>query len=276
MTIDQKTVTIKVDAPGAAPAFGEGQTNVTFHLTRGYIVEGDTETFNDAINFTGKVNVTTTEKEFADWKFAFLQFQKVEFLGFFYAGPKKSAGQVTVLADRKPALDEAVHLDSEDEYSPYTHSFDASLKGGLVTAISGDHPASRAPKQITNRITSAFNYLFHAIDQRTFWTVFTAKAPDGKFTHLGHVKWALEYNFQFVWKDGKPASRINKSSLTKGSFVAGPPPDGEIAALLASPKPPHANPAVRAALKNAAIGGPPNRSDQGTVMFNNLPADFFT
>lgn len=275
MKIDTASATIKVDTPGASPAVHIGRSQATCHLTRGFLMEGDTETFNDAINFTGKVKAATTDKEFQDWKFRFLQFQRVEFLGYFYAGPKKSAGQISLQPHLKPALSEKLHLDSEDDYSPWTHSFDATLKAGLVTQISGDHPASRAKLELTNNKTKATNFLFHIVDKRTFWTVFTAQGPDGVFQPLAHVEWALEYNFMFKWKGGKPEPPKSSSSLTTGNFAAGAPTDAEVKKMCTAPAKPFGNEAVRNAIKFTVMGGPPNRSDQDTIQFINLPLDFY-
>jgi hypothetical protein len=275
MTIDTASVNIKVDTPGAKPAPFIGRKNVTCNLSRGFIMEGDTETFNDAINFTGTVKAATDAKEFASWKFRFLQFQRVEFLGFFYAGPKKSAGQASMQCHLKPAMSETLHLDSEDDFTPWTHDLDATLKAGLVTQISGDHPASRAPLEVVNNVTSATNFLFHIVDKRTFWSVFTAQGPDGKFQPLGHVEWALEYNFMFKWKGGTASLAKDGSSLSPGTFRQGPPTDPAVKAMCTAPAKPHANETVRNAIKFTVIGGPPNRSDQDTIQFINLPPDFF-
>jgi hypothetical protein len=275
MTIDTTSVKIKVDTPGAKPSPFVGRKNVTCNLTRGFIMEGDTETFNDAINFIATVKASTTDKEFRDWKFRFLQFQRIEFLGFFYAGAKKSAGQVSMQCHLKPAMSETLHLDSEDEFTPWTHSEDATLKAGLITQFSGDHPASRAPREVTNNITSATNFLFHIVDKRTFWSVFTAQAPDKSFQALGHVEWSLEYNFMFKWKGGSPSLAKDGSQLNPGTFTQGPPTDAAVKAMCTAPAKPHSNEAVRNAIKFTVIGGPPNRSDKDAIQFINLPPDFF-
>ena len=275
MTIDTASVKIKIDTPGAKPSPFIGRKNVTCNLTRGFIMEGDTETFNDAINFTATVKAATDDKEFKDWKFRFLQFQRIEFLGFFYAGPKKSAGQVSMQCHMKPAMSELLHLDSEDDFTPWTHDIEATHKAGLITQFSGDHPASRAPLEVVNNVTNATNFLFHIVDKRTFWSVFTAQGPDKAFQPLGHVEWALEYNFMFKWKGGKPTLAKDGSQLTPGTFRQGPPTDSEVKSKCTAPAKPHSNEAVRNAIKFTVIGGPPNRSDKDTVQFINLPPDFF-
>jgi len=274
MTIDTASVKIKIDTPGAKPAPFIGRKNVTCNLTRGFIMEGDTETFNDAINFAATVKAATTPAEFADWKFRFLQFQRIEFLVFFCAGPKKNAGQASMQCHLKPAMGEPLHLDSEDDFTPWTHDVDASLKAGLVTQISGDHPASRAPLEVVNNVTNVTNFLFHIVDKRTFWSVFAAQGPDGKLQPLGHVEWALEYNFTCKWKGGKPEVARDSGVLTPGAFKRGVPADSEVKSKCAAPAKPHSNEAVRNAIKFTVVGGPPNRSDKDTVQFVNLPVDF--
>ncbi|MEP7365328.1 MAG: hypothetical protein ABI972_18905 [Acidobacteriota bacterium] len=275
MTIDSASVNIKPASPGAKPAVFIGRKNATCNLTRGFIMAGDTETFNDAINFTASVKAATSPKEFSDWKFRFLQFQRIEFLGFFYAGPKKSAGQISMQCHLKPAMSATLHLDSEDDFTPWTHDSDASLRGNLITQISGDHPASRAALEMTNNLTNATNFLFHIVDKRTFWSVFTAQGPDGKFQPLGHVEWALEYNFMFKWRGGKAEMARDSSSLTPGTFISGAPTDSAVKAMCLAPAKPHSNESVRNAIRFSVTGGPPNRSDQDKVQFINLPADFF-
>lgn len=275
MNIQHATAKIRVGQLGIVPAAHVSPLRITFHLTRGHIVEGDTETFNDAINFIGTVMVSTTPTEFADWDFAFLQFQEIEFLGIFYAGAKRDDGQIVLLPHQSPALSDNLHLDSEPDFDPFTHGFDASLSGGKVTAISGDHPASRAPRTMTNNVTNAVNYLFHFIDKRKFWTVFTARDPSGVFHHLGHVAWSLHFDFQFTWRHGSPKARNNGSQFSAGEFVQHAPTYGKLQSLLNHPVPPHANESVRNALKRTVLNGKPNRSDNGQRIFNNLPHDFF-
>jgi hypothetical protein len=276
MNIDHPSAEIRVSHPGATPAPEVGGGAITFHLTRGYIVEGDTETFNDAINFIATVKATTTEAEFNDWHFGFLQYQELEFLGMFYAGPKRQAGQISLLIGRPPALAGNLHLDSEPDFEPWTHSFDATLSGGKITAISGDHPASRAPRRMTNNKTNAHNFLFHLVDVRRFWTVFSAADPAGDLHHLAHVEWKLRYDFQFVWRNGQPAVHQNRSTFSAGRSVSGAPAEESLKALLKNPAAPHANPEVRKAIRNSVLGGPPNRSDKAERIYHNLPRHFYT
>lgn len=275
MNIQNNTAKISVTKVGIVPATHTSSKRVTFHLTRGHIVEGDTETFSDAINFIGRVMASTTSSEFKTWKFGFLQFQQVEFLGIFYAGPKRDSGQIVLLVHKPPALPKTLHLDSEDAFSPFTHSFDATLSAGKITAVSGDHPASRAPRTMTNTVTNAVNYLFHMKDIRRFWTVLTALDPTGGYHHLAHVDWKLRYDFQFVWRNGQPQIHKNASSFSAGESVLGPPPDANLQALLKQPAAPHSNEAVRKALTHTVLQGRPNRSDNAQRIFNNLPRDFF-
>jgi hypothetical protein len=276
MQIYHATAKIKVDHPGAKPNFAEGRKALTFHLTRGHFLEGDTETFNDAINFIGTVQAATTPSEFKTWRFCFLQFQKVDELGMFYAGPKRRSGQISLFISKPPALTTSLHLDSEDEFSPWTHAFDGTLSGGKITAISGDHPAARAPKHMTNSVTNALKFLFHIVDVRRFWTVFSAQDPAGDFHHLAHVEWKLRYDFMFVWRNGSPKVHQNRSLLSASQSVSGAPTEEGLNALLKNPKPPHANAEVRKAIKHAVLHGPPNRSDLGERKFVNLPRNFFS
>jgi hypothetical protein len=254
-----------------------GPKAITFHLTRGHFVEGDTETFNDAINFIGTVQAATTPGEFKTWRFRFIQFQKLDFLGMFYVGRKNKAGQVSMLMHEAPALVQSLHLDSENEFTPWTQAFDASLSAGKITAISGDHPASRAKNTITNRKTKALNFLFHTVDVRKFWTVFSAQDPTGNFHHLAHVEWNLRYDFMFVWENGIPKVHQNRSTFSTGQSTLGAPTEESLKKLLKNPKPPHANPEVRKAMKQSVINGrPPNRSDLKERKFFNIPRQFFT
>lgn len=261
MKINEASAKIQVSYQGASPNMYIGNEAITFHLTRGYIIEGNTATFNDAVNFIGTVQAVTKPKEFTAWKFGFLQFQKVESLKIFYAGPKRKAGQLYLLIDRAPALSSPIQLDSEKEFDPWTHSFDATLSGTKITAISGDHPASRAPKKMTNSKTNAYNYLFHLIDDRMFWTVFTAQNPAGEFHHLAHVSWKVRYDFKFVWRNGAPVVHHNASRFWCNKSKLGAPSAQGLTSLMRNPVPPYANSEVRNAIKKTVLGGPPNRFD---------------
>lgn len=275
MNINNPTANINVTKLGAIPAFAVSPSRVTFHLTRGHIIEGDAEYFNDAINFIGTVQASTTPSEFKNWKFGFLQLQKINTLGIYYAGPTRKSGQIALLVHEGPAMPQTIHLDSEKNFAPWTHSFDATLSAGKITAISGDHPASRAPRKMTNSATNAFNYLFHVIDDRRFWTVLTAEDPAGNFHHLAHVAWKLRYDFQFAWRNGSPKLHKGASTFFVGDSVIGAPTDKGLQSLLKNPKSPYSNEEVRKALKYTVLHGEPNRHDWPVRQYSNLPREFY-
>jgi hypothetical protein len=273
-SFDASTANIDTTSEKAKPAVWVWPKAVVCHLTRGYSGDNDTETINPAINFNGRVNATGGEKDWTGWRFAFIQLHKVHQMGFWYAGKRPADGGIGIIVNKPPALTKDLCLDSEDAFKPWTRADDHYFFEGKARNFSTDHPACRAKRDLPNTVTSRMNYLFHIVDRRELWTVFTVRDPAGKFQHLAHVRWKLEYNFQFRWRNDKPEVATDSSSFTVDAFKKGAPTDSELTPLLEKPEPPLANPSTRAAITAAVLGGPPNRTDLDR-RFANVPFDFY-
>ncbi len=276
VTINKSTAKLNVITDGAVPALKVMSSWVVANLSKGFSVNGDTEAFNPAISINGTVQVSFGSRPELDrWKFGFIQIHRINKLDMFYAGKNRSDGSITIQVAESPVMTQKLCLDSEPEFTPWTHSNDFFVTEGKVANFSVDHPASKAGFDRGNRLKQRTNFLFHLIDSRDLWTVFTALDPEGKFTHLAHVHWRLEYNFMFEWRNGKPQVKSDKSSFPKpNAFALGAPTDAGLASLLAKPVPPHANEMTRKAIQLAIGGVPPNRTDHET-RFGNVPPDFY-
>lgn len=276
VTIQKNTAKLKVLTDGAVPALKVMSSHVVAHLTKGFSVDGDTEAFLPAVSINGTVQVSFGSRAELDrFKFGFIQIHRINRLDMFYAGKTVSDGAITIQVAEPPALAKKLCLDSEPEFSPWTHNTDFFVTEGKVANFSVDHPASKAGFERGNRRTERKNFLFHLIDSRDLWTVFTALDPDGKFQHLAHVHWKVDYNFMFRWRDGRPQVMQDSSSMPKPDAVAlGAPTDAELQPLLATPAPPHANELTRRGITLAVGGSPPNRTDL-VRRFANVPPDFF-
>ncbi|MCX6612168.1 MAG: hypothetical protein NTW74_15100 [Acidobacteria bacterium] len=276
VTINKSSAKLSVITSGAVPALKVMPDWVVAHLTKGFSVDGNTEAFNPAISINGTVQVGFGSRTELDrWKFGFIQIHRINKLDMFYAGKNRSDGSITIHVAESPVMAQTLCLDSEPEFTPWTHNTDFFINEGKVANFSVDHPASKAGFERGNRRTERTNFLFHLIDSRDLWTVFTALDPDGNFTHLAHVHWSLEYNFMFQWRDGKPQVKSDRCSFPNpDAFALGAPSDASLASLLAKPVPPHANEMTRKAIKLAIGGSPPNRTDHET-RFGNVPGDFY-
>jgi hypothetical protein len=256
---------------GAIPDVKAWDTRVTCHLTKGYTVENDLGSgMEPAITISARMKAK--ESDWAGWNFAFIQLHKIKEMGFYYAGKAKSDGSISIYIDL--AVPVKLCLDSEDSYKPWTRAEKHYFLDGKLRAASTDHPACRAKRELVNAITSRPNYLFHIVDRRELWTVFAAQDPTGARTYLGHVHWSVDYDFKFKWRKDEPLIASNNSKLSFDDWKKGPPTDSELQPLLKNPGPPLANDVTREAIKNAVIGGPPNRVDVARSFANVFP-DFY-
>lgn len=273
-TFDAASAEIETFSDGAVPAVKAWPTRVVCHLTKGYNADQDTETIDAALTINGRVKAGGSESDWKGWRFGFIQLHKIHAMSFWYAGKSKAEGGIGIVVDKAPALTTTLCLDSEETCKPWTRVDEHYMMEGKIRNFSTDHPACRAKRDLTNRITGRVNYLFHVIDKRELWTVFTARNPQGKFQHLAHVRWTLEYNFMFKWRKDEPTVASDSSSFKMTAFQKGAPSDGELQPLLNNPGPPLANDLTREAIKAAVIGGPPNRSDVERSFANVFP-DFY-
>jgi hypothetical protein len=241
---DLSTLQIEPGFNEAVPDVKVWASRVICHLTKGYTLNNDTDGGIDpAITITA--HMKAKEKELEGWRFAFIQLHKIKEMGFFYAGKAKSDGSIAIYVDRAPALPVTLCLDSEQTCKPWT------------------------------RVDNRANYLFHIVDRRELWTVFTAQDPKGKNSYLAHVRWTVDYDFMFKWRKDTPQVATNKSKVSFDQWKKGAPTDGDLQPLLKNPGPPLANDLTREAIKAAVIGVPPNRVDVARSFANVFP-DFYT
>ena len=132
-----------------------------------------------------------------DTTFGFVQLARANFFGAFYSGRIPSEGSIGVIAHTPPALINPLMLDATgtppDPFfiDPASTSFIAPK----VNSSWGDHPACRVPLTKKNSSRSKVdNFLFQVIDDREFWTIFTAQDPgrraslSGPFSLEGPVR----------------------------------------------------------------------------------------
>jgi hypothetical protein len=274
--LDEDSATMSVDTSGAVLALKLLNTHVIAHMTKGFSILGDADNYGAAVNFKGSVATRFGSKaEAATWEIGFIQLHRINRLAFYYAGAKRPDGAITIDATGMPALSTTLALDSENDFTPWTHADPFFMVGRRATNFSTDHPSSKAGYERKNVETGRTNHLFHLVDDRDLWTVLTARGPDRQWRHLAHMHWHLRYDFMLRWRDYSPQIFRNSSVLRRpDGFVLGAPADASLAPLLANPAPPHANALTRFAVTVAVNGVPPNRIDQ-RERFANVPPDFF-
>jgi hypothetical protein len=213
--------------------------------------------------------------------FGFVQLARANFFGAFYAGRIPSEGSIGVLASTPPALVNPLMLDASGN-PPIPFFSDPAASSFIAPKMHsswGDHPACRVPltKKNSNR-SNVDNYLFQVIDDREFWTIFTARDIDGTLRYLAHFHWKLRYEVDFTWSGGKAVLRRSKSGITVPERNGkGRPTEGDLQGLLTAPTGTRANVLFDLALRSAFNGGTgPNRSDNPRYFMRPvLPLDFW-
>lgn len=279
VTVNAATAGINIVAQNAKADLTIGTDIVAFHLTEGFnisTVEAGGEP-GPAFTAVGHVKINKGPGDNLNgWKFGFIQFARANFTGVFYAGRISSEGSVSIIMHEPPALPNALLLDSKAPFTPFTRPeprFDEFANE--VSAGTSDHPATKVPKTFRNSLKNVKNFLFHFIDRREFWSVFTAIDPTGRKQHLAHMHWTQSHNVKFNWHGGNPvvASKITNFQFDRN--VSGPPTEPELQPLLQNPVPPQFNNAAGEAIKLAFLGPRgPNRSENPS-WFNNVPINFF-
>lgn len=277
MTINTASAVIDLDIPqDCAPGVFIGPRTAVCHLTHGFTSTPiGTWVAADAFKVTGRIKVTPGLTP-NNWKFGFIQVVRLNFMGFFYAGRIKREGSISILCHIKPALPKAVWLDSDDQSSPWTHNVPRfQFVAPEVKSETGDHPAAIAGWEQPNANTNVTNFLFHIVDSRDFWSVFTAIDPSGAIHHLAHFHWSVRYDVSFCWRGGNPVVRKTQSSFDPHENIKGRPKDPDLQALLTKPVGPHYNPSMEQAIQQSMTSGQtPNRHDN-PQWFVNVPNDFY-
>jgi hypothetical protein len=213
--------------------------------------------------------------------FGFVQLARANFFGAFYAGRISSEGSIGVVAHTPPALIKPLMLDAAGNppmpffIDPSNSSFDSKT----MNSSWGDHPACRVPLKLQNsKVSKVDNFLFQIIDDREFWTIFTARDADGTNRYLAHFHWKLRYEVELMWRNSEAVLRTSKSALSVlERNVKGRPPDGDLQAMLDQPSLPRANVAFGLALRSAFNGAPGANRSENTRHFTSsaLRPDFW-
>jgi hypothetical protein len=277
--IAKVTPDVYVGPPALDKGFFFGP-EVTCHLTNNFTPERNLIKQKAAFHYQGKVGTSLSTKDsLKGWDFGFLQFCQWGTAEWFYAGIGPLDGGIRVQAHF--LLPTGPVLDSHEECRPWAWPPDWEVHGGVVMREGGDHPCLRLDTMLKHKDTHQYNYLQRVELNRDFWTVFSARDPSHKFQHLAYFHWALNYKFEFVYRDGKPVVRGKRGSPWKPDpFVRGVPPTTAIPgalltdAWLANPTPPLANAVGPQTIKAALSAPPPVRVDEPR-RFGAVPPDFF-
>jgi hypothetical protein len=184
------------------------------------------------------MNITgATQGDTGSWDFGFVQIAKAKCMEFYYAGRMASEGAISCRVHIPPALQSPIVLDSEASRSPWTVSaprFNSS--GSAIHATTGDHPAAKVPFKLRNVKRNADNYLYHVIDEREFWSVFTAVDPNNRRIYLAHCHWVQRHNQKFLWRNYAPQKGANNSTFSfVDRDVKGAPTAQELQGILNNP-----------------------------------------
>lgn len=275
VNINAASARIDVSAQQAIPGVDIRSKSVLFHLTKGLIPGGGIS--GQAFTADGRVKVAVGSGDTLNgFDFGFIQLSRVNFFGIFYAGRIRSEGSIGILVHVPPALPNALLLDSDANFTPFTAPQPRfQFSAGEVKSTTGDHPANFVGRELRNSITNIKNFLFQVVDSREFWSVFTAIDRQGKTQHLAHFHWSLRHDVKFSWLGGNPIVSTTQSSFKILRNEKGAPKEPELQSLLTNPIGPQFNVVSQAALLQATLGARgPNRSEN-PQWFNNVPNNFF-
>jgi hypothetical protein len=287
----RRAVRVNAASAGIDPVTGQAKTTVTpnlgvgnsvavCNLTNGF--DPDPNKVLWAFNFLGHVKVSLGPVDsLAGWQFGFVQFMRHTFMGVFYAGRVKREGSVSVLIHPAIAPKPTFMLDvSPNTTRPFMWPPSNAITQGEVDYTMGDHPVFAIDQRQHNFTTGVDNFLFHIVDVRDAYSIFTARDNSGRFQFLAHVHWDFRYDFKFQWRGGTASVAQDGSKIdlpTTQSVTLGAPTDPDVVPLLNTLSPsmtPIVGDQARAALKASLVQPNPNRSDN-PEWFRNVPADFF-
>lgn len=270
--------------PGCGAAFSRGRNVVknlaVFNLQTGYVADPAGVNQN-AFKIKARVTVQFEPGDVpADWRFSFVQICEVVQQSLKYAGPRRTDGSILVVAHRKPALAQPIHLDGDGANRPFTtdrnHRAQFDPNTNVISNSMGDHPISYFDIGEKNRETGKVNWLVEAQDFRRFWTVFTAQDPQGKRTYLGHIPWEVLYSGEVSHPlSGAYQPRAVHARLNNGTFKQGRPTEAKLQTLLDNPSGDLAND-IYARMWQTALSGNNTTNRQDHKRRNdNLPPNAF-
>jgi hypothetical protein len=162
--------------PQVALDGGPGGDLVIAHLTHGFN-KSDSEKSGVALRIDGQVGITVDARgPGAEVEIAFLQFVRFNFVGIFFAERKRTEGSIGILVH--PALTKTVLLEPNRKMPPWMSETPFTRAGNLAKNAMGDHPFLQTVRQAPNFTTGVPNFLCNLIDDRDFWSVFSARAGE--------------------------------------------------------------------------------------------------
>jgi hypothetical protein len=280
--INIKTATAGIDViagqsvPDVALIPGSVGPVAVFNLTRNF---NSNPTLVDwAFELMGHVKVDLGPRDtLAAHTFGFVQYMRHNFLGLFYAGRRPREGSIGMLLD--PVITHDYLLDCAPVTTRpfmWPPGSNSSFFNREQTAKMGDHPVLSMKQREQNVNTGVENFLFHVVDDREAWSIFTVLNPAGTFQHLAHVRWVLRYESKFMWRNGAPVKQI-RSTFNVQTPVRGAPTDLDLQkalSALSATQLPIANEQAKNAMQSVLAPPNPNRSDN-PGWFINVPSDFF-
>jgi hypothetical protein len=273
--VNTASARIAVSDDGAKADCNIRQNTVIFHLTQGF--DGDAISGN-AFTATGHVTVSGAVGDRTDGvEFGFIQITRANTISINFAGRVPSEGSINVQAHVPPAMQNPVMLDSDTHHSPWTRNAPRfTVVGPAVQGSTGDHPALFVPRKMRNSLKNVDNFLFHVVDEREFWSIFTALDAKGTRTYLAHFHWLVRYDQKFNWRNGEPHKSTPSSSFRMlERNVKGAPTEQAIAGLLKDPVGPQFNDTAKQAITTAMLGPRGSNRSENPGWFVNVPHDFF-
>jgi hypothetical protein len=250
--------------------------HIICHLTQGFDAGKFPKEQGNAITAGAHVPLSAGP---GDTAFGFVQLARANFYGAFYAGRISREGSIGIQAHIPPALPNALMLDATGN-PPLPWFNDPSFSSFVAPTVNstwGDHPASKVPLKLKNSFTSNVdNFLFQLIDDREFWTIFTAKDSDGTIRYIAHFHWKVRYDVEFMWRNGEAVLRRSRSSITvPEKNVKGRPMDADLQPLLTLPAGPRANVVFGQAITSAFYGARGANRSENPRWFTTVPGDFW-
>ncbi|VFU08262.1 hypothetical protein [Methylocella tundrae] len=177
------------------------------------------------------------------WKVGFFQIVRQTALRTRYTGRVQSEG--SIVCDATPAISSQTLLDCLNKSTiPWMRDPDGKSKftGSLASPSAHDEPRLSVPLLMQNHTASNINnFLYDFKHDCEFWTILTAIAPDQSRNYLAHFHWRVAHKVDFFWRSGVPSASEWGSFTILDKFVAGPPRDADLQAILANPSGPIAN-----------------------------------
>ncbi len=284
ITVNTSSAKITTNSSAAVPNIYvdpiglSGKPIVNTHLTNNFVPGAISSAGTQAAfawTAIGEVAVAVTVRDpnLSSWNFGFIQFQKINQVFLIYAGKDRLDGSVVIQLDIPPALRANLGRDcatSVDPNPPWTMtgtsgSLAFNAAKGLATSETGDHPQFLVPTIQPNFATGYDNYLLQLIDDREFFTIFSARDPQGNFQHLAHFTWSVRWKFTFGWRPGgiPIPTKDPTTSFKMSGVVQGRPTQPTLQPFLQNPSSVArvGSPEMTGALRAAIAGGPPNRHD---------------